>query len=428
MEVPMGYFTKIPIEILLEIASLLDIKCLSNLLAANEDVAAHCLHLVTLPRLVYVIQQIDIDSLMNLLEAGIEPNTTDSEGNTLLAIAMKRSETVEQNVPQNGEEPAKDKPRQSAKLSQLIMLLLQRGADPTKLSRYNRLPLDLASSEILKHRELCAALYERKARVTDLATFGRIYECQSVSEIQQLLDNGTDIASLRGGFYKGRTILHHLAMNDLVRLPEKQPVLDLLLKHAPGLLDMPMKDRRTALHLAVQSNKETLFSYLLDKGANAEAFSSRHMTPLNCAVPIGAVEMVIEMLTKVDRIRRTPAPQLYKSNYDTPFSLALHCCGLKEPHYNSFKIARILLEHDRTQMDNDCRAKIEKIRSRPIPRKHRDDFEAILKISQGQVTEPSYKDSLFYKHLLTKLLDALVMFAIHLSYSVRGKFYHAITT
>lgn len=393
MEVPMGCFTKIPMEILLEIASLLDIKCLSNLLAANEDIAAHCLHLVTLPRLVHVIQQIDIDSLMNLLIVGIEPNTTDSEGNTLLAIAMKRSETVEENVPQNGEERAKEKPRQSDKLPELIALLLLCDADPKLPNRYNRLPLDFASLEILKNRELCAALYEEGARVTDLATVGRIYECQSVLEIQKLLANGTDIASLRGGFYKDMTILHHLANdnNNKVGLPEKQPVLDLLLKHAPGLLDMPMKDGRTPLHLAVQSSNKTLFSYLLDKGADPEAFSSRHMTPLNCAVPIGAVEMVIEMLTKVDRIRRTPAPQLYESKYDTPFSLALHCCELKKPHYNSFKIARILLEHDRTQMDNECKAKIEKIRPRPIPRKHRDDFEAILRISQGQVTELSHR-------------------------------------
>ncbi|KAE8330369.1 hypothetical protein BDV39DRAFT_213107 [Aspergillus sergii] len=375
MEVPMGYFTKIPMEILLEIASLLDIKCLSNLLAANEDVAAHCLHLVTLPRLVYVIQQIDIDGLMNLLEVGIEPNTTDSEGNMLLAIAMKRSETVEQNVPQNGEEPAKDNPRQSDKLSQLIMLLLQRGADPTIPSR-----------------------------VTDLATFGRVCECQSVSKIQKLLANGTDIAGLRGGFYKDMTILHHLAMNDIVRLPEKQSVLDLLLKHAPGLLDMLMKDGRTPPSFS----------------PNTEAFSSRHMAPLSCAVPIGAVEMVIKMLTKVDRTRRTPAPQLYKPIYDTPFSLALRCCGLKEPHCNSIKIAGILLEHDRTQMDNECRAKIEKIRSRPIPRKHRDDFEAILKISQGQVTELSYR--------VQEHKDALVMLAIYLSYSVRVKFYQSTTT
>ncbi|KAB8277196.1 ankyrin repeat-containing domain protein [Aspergillus minisclerotigenes] len=393
MEVPMGYFTKIPMEVLLKIASLLDIKCLSNLLAANEDIAAHCLHLVKLPRLVHVIQQIDIDSLMNLLIVGIEPNITDSEGNTLLAIAMKRSETVEENVPQNGEEPAKDKPRQSDKLPELIALLLLCDADPKLPNRYNRLPLDFASLEILKNRELCAALYEEGARVTDLATFGRIYECQSVLEIQKLLANGTDIAGLRGGFYKDMTILHHLANdnNNKVGLPEKQPVLDLLLKHAPGLLDMPMEVGRTPLHLAVQSSNKTLFSYLLEKGADPEAFSSLHMTPLNCAVPIGALEIVIEMLTKVDRMRRTSAPQLYKSKYDTPFSLALHCCELKSRTIIRLKsrgICSSMIEH---KWIITAKRKSKKIRSRPIPRKHRDDFEAILRISQGQVTESSHR-------------------------------------
>ncbi|KAE8141221.1 hypothetical protein BDV38DRAFT_279129 [Aspergillus pseudotamarii] len=220
-----------------------------------------------------VIEVIDIGIFKNLLMAGINPNSTNSKGNTLLAIAMKNRWT-------------------------------------------------------LKNGELCAALYKKGARVTDLAAFSRICECQPVSWIEKLISNGTDIAGRRERVRQGLIIFHRLAANSKYGLSEKRPVLDLLHQVMPGLLDEPAIEGTTPLHLATTCRSDTLVSYLLDKGANIEALSSDCGNPLNCAVYLGDSFIISRLLTKIDRTRR--------------------------------------------------------------PSERRDDFEVILRISQEQETEPSH--------------------------------------
>lgn len=71
-----------------------------------------------------VVEVIDIGVLKNLLIPGINPNSTDSKANTLLAIAMMKQELVEYNVPLNMNEPMEDKPTDFDEFVELVMRLL----------------------------------------------------------------------------------------------------------------------------------------------------------------------------------------------------------------------------------------------------------------------------------------------------------------
>ncbi|OGM42737.1 hypothetical protein ABOM_008162 [Aspergillus bombycis] len=59
----------------------------------------------------------------------------------------------------------------------------------------------------------------------------------------------------------------------------------------------------------------------------------------------------------------------------------------------SLQIARVLLEYDRTLLDDECKAWIEERRSWQMPAEYHEDFKAIAwiaEISQEQATNPSH--------------------------------------
>ncbi|KAB8264207.1 hypothetical protein BDV32DRAFT_118255 [Aspergillus pseudonomiae] len=164
------------------------------------------------------------------------------------------------------------------------------------------------------------------------------------------------------------------------------------------------------LHNAATRGSEELVCYLLNKGANAEALSMYYQTPLVCAMRARAVGIVRLLFTKVVSIHPRPLPQ----NYQSPLSAALYGIAHSDGRFNpkSLQIARILLEHDRTIMDDECNALTKGIRLRQMPAECREDLKAILRISgisQAQETGPSHTGLLEHGMLLRFAIYLLII-------------------
>jgi ankyrin repeat protein len=187
------------------------------------------------------------------LEAGVDPNAVGSDGYTALQRAA-----ITGNL-------------------QLVMLLVQYGANLTALSRnqYGDLPIHLAVA--YGHRNI----------------------------VQWMLDNGVPV-NIRNGM--GATPLHSAAHNN--RLEIARFLLD---RGAEVNAKVINSDNRTPLHEAAAEGSVDLVQLLLDRGADINTVTSdENQTPLHWAEKVGQLrtaELLIQRgadITALDKNGRTP--------------------------------------------------------------------------------------------------------------------------
>ncbi|CAM9595099.1 unnamed protein product [Laminaria digitata] len=181
-------------------------------------------------------------------------------------------------------------------LTEIVRLLLKRGADPNATDSKHRTPLMGACSD----------------------------ELVFVEPVQMLLETGADLTLARNGDF---IPLHAVALHG------HTDVVDMLCSRAPATLNQCTSDGKTPLVLACYYGHESVVSKLLSLGAMQPVSPDDGTCPLAIAVSKGFVG-VVQVLVNEGGIRAVGG--------EGPFSRALH----RAVQAHSVRILRLLLAAD----------------------------------------------------------------------------------
>ncbi|MCE5187042.1 MAG: ankyrin repeat domain-containing protein [Planctomycetaceae bacterium] len=208
-----------------------------------------------------------------LLDAGIDVNATDKQGNTVLHYAARESY------------------KDAAGMVEFAELMIARGADVNRTNAKGETPLGIMlDHQTCEPKELIRLLAENNTALNNVDRYGRntlhnaaIHGCADI--VTLLASKGADLENKENDMPGGKTPL-------LAAVSEGNVDVVRALLEAGANVAAQDKRQTTPIFSAIQEENTEIIQLLLDHGADINAPNKYGNTPLHAAVETGKPEIV----------------------------------------------------------------------------------------------------------------------------------------